>query len=298
MRFNIGLVLFLMFLSSTGHADEYFFKKVADRNVTSEKTGGLALSESKDVALKEAMLHSKIMLDNGVLSIPGVCKVNVRSDLPKKRKQSDLDSIHHVKENAGDDGEYKNVLDNEIDFITRGESLSSGESECDFLYHFAIKIGTDLVFYNNGWSVIYTSSNKHSSTVVSDKEKYNIGDIVCTVIENDNGDYERNDHCIYNGNLESAYKQFYVNSLSKDSGWGSLLPSYKNVVSHFSSKKSNEFTISTSNENNNSGEISITYEMPAKDSIKLISSMEGGETQVYFKESGGVVKMEINSFPD
>lgn len=182
MHFNIWPVSFLMFLSSACHAEEYFFKKVSDKNITPEETGNLTLSEGKDIALKEAMLHSKIMLGDGVLSIPGVCKVNVRSDLPKKRGQSDIDSIHHVKENTGDDGEYKKVQDSEIDFITRAEALSDGESECDFLYHFAIKIGTDLIFYNNGWSVIYTSNDKHFSAAVSDKEKYNIGDIACTVI--------------------------------------------------------------------------------------------------------------------
>ena len=74
-----------------------FFKKVSDKNITPEETGNLTLSDGKDIALKEAMLHSKIMLGDGVLSIPGVCKVNVRSDLPKKRGQSDIDSIHYVK---------------------------------------------------------------------------------------------------------------------------------------------------------------------------------------------------------
>lgn len=97
MHFNIWPVSFLMFLSSACHAEEYFFKKVADKNITPEETGNLTLSEGKDIALKEAMLHSKIMLGDGVLSIPGVCKVNVRSDLPKKRGQSDIDSIHYVK---------------------------------------------------------------------------------------------------------------------------------------------------------------------------------------------------------
>ncbi|MBS4688519.1 hypothetical protein J4G63_14880 [Aeromonas sobria] len=296
MHFNIWLVSFLMFLSFAGHAEEYFFKKVADKNITSEETGNLTLSESKDIALKEAMLHSKIMLDDGVISIPGVCKVNVRSDLPKKRGQSDLDSIHHVKENTGDDGEYKKVQDSEIDFITRAESLPGGESECDFLYHFAIKIGTDLIFYNNGWSVIYTSSDKHISTAVSDKEKYNIGDIVCTVIRG--GDYERNDHCVYNGTLYSAYEQFYVNSSGNDNGWSSLLPSYKEVISRSHSEKSNEFTIMSSKDTGKSGVISITYTIPAKNSIKLLSSMAGGETQVSFKENGDIVNIEINSFPD
>lgn len=296
MRFNIGLVSFLMLLSSAGHADEYFFKKVADKNITPEETGNLTLSESKDIALKEAMLHSKIMLDDGVLSIPGVCKVNVRSDLPKKRGQSDLDSIHHVKENTGDDGEYKNIQDSEIDFITRADSLSSGESECDFLYHFAIKIGTDLVFYNNGWSVIYTSSNKYSSTAISDKEKYSIGDIVCTVVRG--GDYERNDHCVYNGTIYSAYEQFYVNSSGNNNGWSSLLPSYKDVLSRSQSEKSNEFTIMSSNDTGKSGEISITYTVLTKNNIKLLSSMEGGETQVIFKENADIVNVEINSFPD
>lgn len=298
MKLYLGMIWCLCFFASSSYAGEYFFKKIADKNISPESIGSLTLSESENIALKEAVTHSKIILDGNVLSIPGVCKVNMRSDLPKKRGQSDLDSIHHVKENIGDNGEYKKVQDSEIDFITRSEPLLSGESECDVPYHFAIKIGSDLVFYNNGWSVIYTSKNKDSFTPIPDKEKYNIGDIVCTVIGNDNGDYERNDHCIYNGNLDSAYKQFYVNSLSKDSGWGSLLPSYKDVVSHFRSKKNNEFTISTSKEDNNTGEISITYKMPTKDSIKLISSMEGGETQVYFKESGGLVNMEINSFLD
>lgn len=62
MRFNIIFFSFLMFLSSAGYADEYFFKKVAHKNITPEETGNLTLSESKYIALKEAMLHSKIMV--------------------------------------------------------------------------------------------------------------------------------------------------------------------------------------------------------------------------------------------
>lgn len=301
MKLYLGMIWCLCFFSSSSYADEYFFKKISDKNSSPESIGNLTISESKSIALKEAMSHSKIILDGGVLSIPGVCKVNMRSDLPKKRGKSDLDSIHYVKENIGDNGEYKKVKDSKIDFITRSEPLHSGESECDFPYHFAIKIGSDIVFYNKGWSVIYTSNNKDSFTPISDnsdKEKYNIGDIVCTVIGYDNGDSERNDHCVYNGNLDAAYKQFYVNSLSDNSGWGSLLPSYNDVVSHSRSKKNNEFTIPSAKKNNDTGEISITYKIPTKDSLKLISFMEGGETEVYFKESGGLVNMEINSFSD
>lgn len=298
MNLYLGMIWCLCFFSSCSYADEYLFKKISDKNSSPESIGNLTISESKHIALKEAVSHSKIILDGGVLSIPNVCKVNMRSDLPKKRGPSDLDSIHYVKENLGDNGEYKKVQDSEIDFITRSEPLFSDESECGFTYHFAIKIGSDLVFYNKGWSVIYTSDNKDSFIPTSDKEKYNIGDIVCTVIGNDNGDYERNDHCVYNGNLDSAYKQFYLNSLSKNSGWGSLLPSYKDVISHSRSKKNNEFTIPASKKNNGTGEISITYKIPEKNSINLISSMEGGETQVYFKEKGDLVHMEINSFSD
>lgn len=54
----------------------------------------------------------------------------------------------------------------------------------------------------------------------------------------------------------------------------------------------------SSKDTGKSGVISITYTMPAKNSIKLLSSMEGGETQVSFKEHGGIVNIEINSFPD
>ncbi|WP_153006673.1 hypothetical protein [Aeromonas schubertii] len=300
MRIYLGIILSLFFFVSDSYANEYFFKKISSKNSTPESIGNLTLSESKNIALQEAMLHSKIILDRGVLSIPGICKVNMRSDLPKKRGQSDLDSIHHVRESAGDNGEYKGVQDDEIDFITRSEPLLDGGSECEFLYRFAIKIGSDLIFYNNGWNVIYTSNSnsKGLQEPIYDKEKYKIGDIICTIIRDNDGDYERNDRCIYNGSLDSAYQQFYVHSLNDGSGWGSLLPSYKDVISHFRSKKNNKFTITPSKNNNKSGEMSIAYTMPTKNSIQLLSSMEGGETQVYFEENSGLTKIEINSSPD
>ena len=42
----------------------------------------------------------------------------------------------------------------------------------------------------------------------------------------------------------------------------------------------------------------ITYTISAKNSLKLLSSMAGGETQVSFKGNGDIVYIEINSFPD
>lgn len=296
MKFN-PLVMCCFFFSFGSNADEYVFKKIAEQNSVPQLIGETHLLESKNIALKEGVRHNKIIFDGDVLAIPGVCKVNMRSDLPNKMSQDDLDRIRHAKENLGDDGEYRKVKDNEVDFITRSESLLSGESECDFLYHFAIKIGGDIIFYNDGWSVIYTSNSNSKGSVDADsgKEEYRIGEIKCYITRSNEG-YDRSDTCIYRGALDSAYRQFYINSVT-ESGWSYLKPSYKEVLSVFSSKKNNEFK-TTPSKKNDAGEISITYSKPTENSIRLISSMEGGETLVSFEENKGVVNIKIISSPN
>lgn len=295
MKFYLLVVLCFVLFSFDSEADEYFFKKIAEQNGATKLIGGTKLLESKSIALQEGVRHNKIIFDGNVLVIPGVCKVNMRSDLPNKRSQSDLDRIRQVKESVGDDEEYKRVQDEDVDFITRAEPLLSGENECDFLYHFAITIASDIIFYNNGWSVIYTSNSKEVVDTASVMEGYKIGEIKCNVIRsNDDG---RSDKCIYYGTLDSAYREFYINSVNGGGGWSYLKPSYKEVLSVFSSEGSNEFETTPSNRNN-AGEISITYSMPRGNSIGLLSSMEGGETLVLFEENKGIVSIKINYSPD
>ncbi|MGY3925745.1 hypothetical protein [Aeromonas simiae] len=292
MRFLLLSVLFFPCLS---YSDEYHFKKITEHN-SNEANSLAATNESKLSALKEAQINNKIYLAGNKLTIPDVCVVSIRSDLPIKRKADDIASIEYVKKNTGDNGEYLNVKNDEVDFIVRAGNVERKNKECEPLYHFAIKIGGDLVFDNNGWGVVYTSKIDMVDSKIKSNLKYNIGKIECYIADDDNVDYERHDNCIYNGDLKSAYREFYFNKRNED-GWRTLLPTYENILSLFESKKEKILT-SKGNTSENSSEIYLSYDLSVDNSMKLISSMAGGETQVVFSGDKDVVTLKISYYAD
>ncbi|PJG60083.1 hypothetical protein [Aeromonas cavernicola] len=291
LKIKILCTVSLFFCFSSFAAEgTYFFKNIPARNNLNAQE-----LEYRDIAFAEALLKHQLVIKDSTLIIPNFCINHIKPKYGSDKSFSDLSFFRQLKKFYGKHGEYDAVKADNMNVFYQEPSDNMEERNCPEVYSEFYQLGPDLIFKDNGFSVVYTS-NKNLAAPVPPKKKSYIGNIVCTEDRKELVQYDLVDNCTFNGPLEAAYKEFYnVNKDSKGSGWGTLLPNIKTISEYAKKHKSNKFTINVPSDNKNAhGENEIIYEQPTAKQLNITSVMSGGQTYVYFnEESQDNVTMKI-----
>lgn len=274
-----SLYIIAMYCCTT-QAKDYYFESVSTNNFEPGFTRYPL--DYRDVVVNKAKSTPVVSFTNKTFNIGTMCanKVDKLLREPGNRKKSDKDSVSNIIKFFG--SRYEKTDHNKVQLWARTANQElSNQNRCDAPYDIFFQIGSELIFDDDGWQIIYTANKSNAATV---EKTYKIGSIICSHGKKE--EYSSIDNCSFNGPLDAAYQEFYKavhNNIG--SGWGTLIPTFKKMQSRIKETNNQMIEITASDNNHNTGgEVSIIYNMPSSKVLYLTSNMPGGETDAKFKE--------------